>query len=509
MHQHSSLPEVPEVCFDIGGLFVQWGNGDGTFAAPRRYGPPALLVDFDVADIDGDGAPELVMAGQGLLELLELPPEFPPFDFPLLAFPHGTVGVVEFNGRNGAVDTHEIRLRGSQPGMRLLGLADFDEDGVLDFLVATAEPELIAVHFGNGDGTADPVPLEVAVPAGVTLEFGTSYWRTAVPADLNGDGSLDIVASAIVDGSDPESEVLLTIPSLPPDTALVTGPADGSVVGPAGATFTYSGSPASMVRGFECAVDGGDFTGCPTTGSTIAGLTDGEHTFAVRAVGPRSTVDPTPAEVTFVVDATGPTTTIGLTPAAPDGANSWYRSSVGVVVSGDDGALGSGVAASRCVVDPPSVPATYAALPAGGCGPISTDGTHTVHAASIDVAGNPGPVVSRTLRRDASGPTITVATPAEGAAYGVRARATAAYACSDAVSGLATCVGTVANGSPVDTSTSGMRTFTVVATDRAGNTTTVVRTYQVCTVLVLLYCIPLQDPGPPPPPPVPPGRPRR
>ena len=46
-------------------------------------------------------------------------------------------------------------------------------------------------------------------------------------------------------------------------------------------------------------------------------------------------------------------------------------------------------------------------------------------------------------------------------------------------SGLDTCVGTVANGHAIDTSTLGDHTFTVTATDQAGNVTTTVSHYSV------------------------------
>jgi hypothetical protein len=45
----------------------------------------------------------------------------------------------------------------------------------------------------------------------------------------------------------------------------------------------------------------------------------------------------------------------------------------------------------------------------------------------------------------------------------------ASYSCNDATSGLDTCAGPVPSGQPIDTSTPGARTFTVTATDMAGN----------------------------------------
>lgn len=46
-------------------------------------------------------------------------------------------------------------------------------------------------------------------------------------------------------------------------------------------------------------------------------------------------------------------------------------------------------------------------------------------------------------------------------------------------SGLASCVGTLGDGSPINTTTVGSRTFTVNASDNAGNTASLTHTYQV------------------------------
>jgi Ca2+-binding RTX toxin-like protein len=88
---------------------------------------------------------------------------------------------------------------------------------------------------------------------------------------------------------------------------------------------------------------------------------------------------------------------------------------------------------------------------------------------------------------DSTKPTVTLAAPAEGATYSLNQDVKADYSCQDEAggSGLASCEGTAADGAPVDTSSAGQKSFTVTATDNAGNTTTVTRTYTVgeCTIL--------------------------
>jgi hypothetical protein len=87
---------------------------------------------------------------------------------------------------------------------------------------------------------------------------------------------------------------------------------------------------------------------------------------------------------------------------------------------------------------------------------------------------------------DTSRPTIDLTTPAAGATYTQGQLVNAAFSCADETggSGIASCVGTVPTGSPIDTSTVGDQTapghaFTVNASDVAGNTSTVTRSYSV------------------------------
>jgi hypothetical protein len=61
----------------------------------------------------------------------------------------------------------------------------------------------------------------------------------------------------------------------------------------------------------------------------------------------------------------------------------------------------------------------------------------------------------------------------------VGARVAASFGCADLGTGIASCAGTVANGSFVDTASVGTKTFTVDAVDRAGNATHQTVTYTV------------------------------
>lgn len=77
-------------------------------------------------------------------------------------------------------------------------------------------------------------------------------------------------------------------------------------------------------------------------------------------------------------------------------------------------------------------------------------------------------------------PTVDIVRPPEGAVYRQGQVVTASYSCADSGgSGVADCSGTVASGARLNTGTVGMRTLTVTATDVAGNSLVVERSYQV------------------------------
>ena len=82
---------------------------------------------------------------------------------------------------------------------------------------------------------------------------------------------------------------------------------------------------------------------------------------------------------------------------------------------------------------------------------------------------------------DGTDPSVTITTPPDGASYTLGQAVNADYACEDEAggSGIASCEGPMANGSPIDTSTPGTKTFQVTATDNAGNTASLNHTYTV------------------------------
>jgi hypothetical protein len=88
---------------------------------------------------------------------------------------------------------------------------------------------------------------------------------------------------------------------------------------------------------------------------------------------------------------------------------------------------------------------------------------------------------TRTAALDNAPPAVRIVSPAQGATFHVGNRVAAAYSCADDAlgTGLASCAGPVAPGAPIDTASPGGKTFTVTATDGAGNATQSTHAYTV------------------------------
>jgi hypothetical protein len=125
----------------------------------------------------------------------------------------------------------------------------------------------------------------------------------------------------------------------------------------------------------------------------------------------------------------------------------------------------------------------YAGVPVA----VDAEGESTVTFRSVDGAGNEA-TASVTVKIDTVDPSVLVTVPAASGTYTVGQSVVASFQCSDAAPGSGVpdelCVGTVGNGATIDTSSPGSKTFTVTATDRAGNTRQQSVTYNVVSANV-------------------------
>ena len=104
-----------------------------------------------------------------------------------------------------------------------------------------------------------------------------------------------------------------------------------------------------------------------------------------------------------------------------------------------------------------------------------------------DRAGNSMTRTFTGINIDKTSPTVSFQQPIDGAVYPLhQSPISASYTCSDSLSGMAGCVGDVRLGGAIDTTSVGAKTFTVTATDVAGNVTrssvTYVVKYQICVL---------------------------
>ena len=151
------------------------------------------------------------------------------------------------------------------------------------------------------------------------------------------------------------------------------------------------------------------------------------------------------------------TTPPAVTCASPDSV--WHADNVSLACTTSD--TGSGLA------NPSD--ATLALVTSVAVGSEVANAS-TNSRAVCDVAGNcatVGPIAGNMI--DRKPPVVTVTTPAVGAVYQMNQIVNAGYGCQDGGSGVASCTGSAASGSPIDTSSPGIKTFVVAAADAVGN----------------------------------------
>jgi hypothetical protein len=157
-------------CATSGTVGVLLGNGDGTFQAAVIYdsgGYSALSVA--ALDVNGDGKPDLLVANGCAIQLQNCTGD-------------GVVGVLLGNG-DGTFQAAVTYDSGGQFAYAI-AVADVNADGKPDLLVTNWSSSSVGVLLGNGDGTFQ---------AAVTYDAGGQRTKSIAVADVNGDGKLDLI----------------------------------------------------------------------------------------------------------------------------------------------------------------------------------------------------------------------------------------------------------------------------------------------------------------------------
>jgi hypothetical protein len=139
---------------------VLLANGDGTFRPQQRFAAGNFPSSVAVADLNGDGKPDIVTANSE----------------------SNDISVLLGNG-DGTFQTQQLFAAGDYP--ESVSVADLNGDGKPDIVTANGDSNDVSVLLGNGDGTFQ-----------TQQRFGAGGFPVSVAvADLNGDGAPDIVTA--------------------------------------------------------------------------------------------------------------------------------------------------------------------------------------------------------------------------------------------------------------------------------------------------------------------------
>jgi hypothetical protein len=197
------IPDLIYADYVTANVAVRLGKGDGTFGPERTYPAGKGAHEAVVADVNGDGKPDLVCVNAV----------------------GDSVSVLLGNG-DGTFQPQKAYPVGLNP--YTIAVADFNGDGKPDVVTSDRGGNTVSVLLGNGDGSFAP---EETFPTGKTP-------RELAVGDLNGDGQVDIVTSNLGDNT----------------ASILLGKGDG--------TFSFGGqqaAPAAPLAPFQVVV--ADLTG--------------------------------------------------------------------------------------------------------------------------------------------------------------------------------------------------------------------------------------------------------
>jgi len=204
---------ILDVAWNYDSNYVLLGNGDGTFS-PGPVTPCPLVSGSGIllaADLNGDGLPDLVLAGMGIalnqdggkfgeVEWYQNSGRWSAIaaDFRNLGRLDLMVGG-DFYPNDGTGHFNDPRSYTGCFGCEYLELGDFNNDGNLD---VAGISDVIQVYPGEGNGDFKPI---VASRFKVTERAGVYSVATG---DFNNDGNLDIALSYGRYSTDGETDIL-------------------------------------------------------------------------------------------------------------------------------------------------------------------------------------------------------------------------------------------------------------------------------------------------------------
>lgn len=332
-----SLPDLVTANYNGSGISVGYRNAANTdFEAFVEYGTESLARSVRIADFNGDGRNDIVVLAQlGTASVFlrnstntdfeprvviangNSPTDLTVGDFngdgrPDVAFVSNSDALLSVVLRNSSNNGFDPVVTYPSGGLsRSVATGDFNHDGREDIVVSAEGSVNVFLRSAANDGF---LPF-------VGFNAGGLPWASEI-GDFNGDNRQDIAAVNFPDTTVSVLARQCPVDNVPPDTTILTTP--GNPSNSSSAAFTFTGSdnqtpPGSLA--FECSLDNASFATCASP-QNFSGLTDGNHTFAVRAIDQAGNTDPTAATYFWSIDSTAPT--VQLTSAAPNPANATF-----------------------------------------------------------------------------------------------------------------------------------------------------------------------------------------
>ena len=168
-------PDLVSANGSAGTISVQFGLGDGTFAAPVEYAAGDAPFAIAIGDLNGDGRPDIVTAN----------------------FLSNTVSVLLNNGNGTFSEAGQFDVG---QGPQSIAIGDFDGDGRMDIAVANHLSGDVSILLGNGNGTFQPA---------VSYAIGGQP-TSIVAGDFDQNGTLDLAVADADSGGGAGSVVILS-----------------------------------------------------------------------------------------------------------------------------------------------------------------------------------------------------------------------------------------------------------------------------------------------------------
>jgi hypothetical protein len=378
-----------------------------------------------------------------------------------------------------------LQPNGTQATVRLLGLPPTatDDEYAADTSLTSLRVPAPGVLANDSDPQGQTLTASIATqPAHGTLTLASDGSFNYTPDDGYGGRDTFTYTARNADGEDSApATVLLTNTGPPPGVANdhYTTPQDTTLtvaapgvqandVAPVGQTILSRAITAPSHGVLKDAFSSG--------GASFGGLYSDGHFAYIPNAGFTGTDSFTYLDTSQAGRQSAPATVsifIGtIAPAPPPPQITIYAPRDGDVVE-----LGSIVTMHYVCTSPITILICQGPAPAGTPLDTFTPGAKTFTVTALDNNFQTSHTSVSYTVQDTTAPTVTIASPAEGASYTAGQQVSANYSCGDFA--LADCQGSIAPFADLDTATVGTKTFTVTGTDSSGNHTTKTAHYTV------------------------------